>query len=231
MKHFKTSNSILAAFVAACLLVTVPAMGQDKHRTFSEIEIVQDQIEAMYGNAYDIMEQHPNVTYEFTYGDAGELLSVEIQGVSDNQMRDKLEMYMLDIETLKNKIENLSNRIGTYYVTETSPKPQMGHLDFYKQLQANLSYPQEALDRGVEGVIYAKFVVNDEGKINRVFCTEDIDTIHDVALSKMMKETREAILASSGKWIPAKVGGVPVSQWVVIPVQFDLKKKYFMPIW
>jgi len=124
----------------------------------------------------------------------------------------------------------MSNRMGIYYVAETEAKPSAGFDEFYEQLVSSVNYPSAAEDRSVEGIIFVKFLVDQDGNINHVVASEDLETSANWVVDEMKDEAKEAVKATSGKWEPAKVAGYPVAQWVVLPVQFKLDRVYFEPI-
>jgi TonB family protein len=79
----------------------------------------------------------------------------------------------------------------------------------------------------VEGIVRVKFVVDKEGEIKDVSAVESIETSYSSLIDDLKMEAKTAVRATSGKWIPAKRGQTPVSQWVVLPVQFKLEDPHF----
>lgn len=223
MKTNRLSTNLLAFSLLA--LFSIPAFAQVERNDYQEIEKKQDRIENLYVEVYDILEEYPECTYTYVHED-GEVTEVTIDGIPDNRDKKQLEVYLIDLEELKSDIFNLTNRVGIYYVTETEPKPEMGYEDFYTALHSNLTYPSDAESNGVEGTVFVKFIVDHEGNVEHVFADEDIETSFDWVVSDLKKEAKKAIKATSGEWEPAEVGGVPVSQWVMIPVQYKLESPY-----
>ncbi len=216
------SQILLTTFLSA--MVLHPLFSQESK--FSDLENIQDEIENLYVKTYTIFEEHPNLTYEYVY-EGDDLIGIEIYGVDDLRDKKRLEVYMMDIEELENKILNVTTRTGVYYVTETEPKPADGYEEFYEDLRTYIDYPDLTTFRNMEGTLYAKFVVNDHGEINNVIFTSNFDDKDNIQVQKMKEEAKEAILATSGDWTPAKVENVPVSQWVVLPVQFEVKERNY----
>ncbi|NJN25235.1 MAG: energy transducer TonB [Cyclobacteriaceae bacterium] len=222
----KNIKSFAGAMMAALLCLAMwPAQAQSK---YGEIENTQDKIEDLYLKVYTIVDDYPHMTHEYIY-DGDKLTGVRIDGVDNKRAKDQLEIYLVDLENLKRNIYNQSNRFGIYYTTETEPKPKMGYRDFYSELQSNLSYPERAKDNNVEGTVFVKFVVDHNGEISFVKTAEDIEAPMDYIVDAMKEEAKEAVLATSGQWEPAKIGGVPVAEWMLIPVQFKLEdNSYFL---
>ncbi|MEJ2006488.1 MAG: TonB family protein [Cyclobacteriaceae bacterium] len=102
----------------------------------------------------------------------------------------------MDLDKLKKDIFNMTNRVGVYYVAETEPVPADGYKDFYENLRAYVNYPESAKDQGIEGTVYVKFVVNDEGKVSDVIASEAIESDSDWIVESMVKEAKNAVKES-----------------------------------
>ncbi len=119
----------------------------------------------------------------------------------------------MSLEDLKRDIYNLSNRTGVYYVSESEPEPKMGYKRFYDKLHNELSYPEKVKDRGVEGTVYVKFVVDSDGEVSNAILSDDIDA-DDYLVKALQKEAKEAVLATSwlletgqGRWYQCSLLG------------------------
>jgi hypothetical protein len=210
------------------LYVSQSALAQTKH--YDEIEKTQDKIESLYMNVYGIMDLYPGTTYQYIY-DGDEVSRITITGIPVEKDKIQLEGYLTELEKLKNGIFNLSNRVGVYYSTETEPKPKEGFNELYTSLQRNLTYPENAKENSVEGLVFVKFVVDEKGNIDNIVASEDIDTPFDWVIDDMKKEAKAAVKSTSGQWEPAEIGGIPVSKLVVLPVQFKLESPFFIPLY
>lgn len=83
-------------------------------------------------------------------------------------------------------------------------------------LANNIRYPQEAVDMGIEGKCYAKFIVDQNGEINFM---EILRGVQDCP--ECDKEVIRIILAMPN-WTPGKVNGKVVNSTFTLPVQFKL---------
>lgn len=221
---------LLMIFFVLSLAGTTTVSAQNNDKTFSEIEKSQDKIEDLYVEVYRIAEKYPEMTYSYVYED-GDATAVKIEGIDDNREKKQLEVYLLDIEDIKSDIYNRSNRTGVYYVAEEEPEPEAGYKTFYNTVQSNLGYPDEAENAGIEGTVFVKFIVNAEGEISAATAAEDLETSRSYLVDDMKKEAVEAVKATSGNWEPATVGGIPVSHYMVIPVQFKIEPPFYGPIY
>ncbi|MCV9386524.1 energy transducer TonB [Reichenbachiella ulvae] len=226
IKNITKPKSLVDKLFITCLCLVAPLWVHAQDASYDDIEKTQDEIESIYVNIYRIMDEYPEATFNLDYPN-----KVQIYGVTDMTDKKQLKTYLLNLETLKSDILNLSNRTGVYYVSETDPKPEMGYKDFYSQLYSELGYPEKAKDRGVEGTIFVKFVVDSDGEISNAIVAEDIEDADEYVINALSKEAKDAILSTSGDWKPATVGGLSVASWVVVPVQFKLKSPYFQPIY
>ncbi len=198
---------------------------------YSELEKIQDEIENLYIKTYTIFEKYPKITYKYI-NNGEQVEAVSIYGTTDEKAKKRLEVYLMDIADLENKIMNQRNRTGVFYVTETEPKPEDGIEAFHKDLRTFIEYPAlSSPGNNVEGTLYAKFVVDSQGEIGDVIFTSNFEDKDNIQVVALKNETQKAIQATSGDWEPAKVAGVPVSEWVVLPVQFTLKEDYYSMMW
>jgi TonB family protein len=222
-------KSTITVMIFLFLLCNTTAWAQTDENNYQEIEKKQDQIEHLYMQAHRIIDKYPDVIYSYVHED-GEVSAVTVEGVTNIQDMKQLEVYLVDMERLKQQIFNQPNRVGVYYVTEKSPEPKEGYRDFYANLQSNLEYPEAAEDEGVEGIVYVKFVVDPEGQVHSVRASEDIEAPGDWIVKELKQEAKNALSRTSGDWTPATIGGVAISQWVVVPVQFKLESPFFLPV-
>ncbi|MGC9344644.1 MAG: energy transducer TonB [Bacteroidales bacterium] len=87
-------------------------------------------------------------------------------------------------------------------------------IEFRKYIAANLVYPQEAIDNGVEGRVTVSFVINEEGYLTDL---EIVDFPHPVLSNAAMKT-----IQGSPPWTPGKQRTRPVKVRFYFPVIFRL---------
>ena len=83
----------------------------------------------------------------------------------------------------------------------------------------NMRYPQKALDMGVEGKCYLKFVVNAEGKISDVYVIRGVPDCVECDTEGIR------VVSMMPSWKPARVDGKPVNSYFTLPITFKLDKK------
>lgn len=203
------------------MLVSISVYAQDEDIMQKNIDNKGKELEELCMKINNISAMYPDMTYEITYVN-NKLADVSVEGISDYNVKLQLENYYANLEKLKSEIFNLSDSKGVYYVTETEPEPEEGYSDFYNELHSNLTYPETAEEAGIEGIIYVKFVVDPYGNLSEIKVADNIESGLDYAVEDMREEAKAVVMNSSGHWKPAKVGGVPVSHNVVLPIQFKL---------
>jgi len=220
MKNLKKFVLILVASLFVFMVNS--AQSQDKN-AMNDLDKKQNDIQSLYISAYEIIDHYPNVHYAYSYND-GKVTEVKIEGIPDLKEKQKLASYLIQLEGIKSDLINLKDHDGIYYVTETEPEPKNGYRDLYRELQDNLEYPETAEEFGVEGTVFVKFIVESNGEIKHVKATNNIETTIEQAEEELVEEAKRAVLATAGHWEPAEVGNIPVDQWVILPVQFDLER-------
>jgi protein TonB len=99
-------------------------------------------------------------------------------------------------------------------VTEISPEFPGGMEKCLEYIQTNIKYPKEAMELGIEGKVFVKFVVTKEGNINSVVIVKGTDPLLD-------KEAKR-LIQNMPKWSPGTNNGVPASCYFYLPVYFKI---------
>jgi len=108
----------------------------------------------------------------------------------------------------------LSQVDGVYQTVPEMPVPPGGMDAWIKYLTENLTYPANAKEKGVEGLVVLTFVVREEGKVDSVEVLRGIGGGCDEEAVRLVK--------NSGIWTPGKIEGKAVPVRMRLPVQFKL---------
>ncbi|MDD3527165.1 MAG: energy transducer TonB [Bacteroidales bacterium] len=102
-----------------------------------------------------------------------------------------------------------------FQVVETMPSYPGGDAARMKYLQDNITYPQMARESGIQGIVYATFVVEPDGSVSDVRIMRGIGGGCD----------EEAIRVIKGmpKWNPGMQRGKPVRVQFTMPIKFTLQ--------
>jgi len=87
----------------------------------------------------------------------------------------------------------------------------------FVEVQKNLRYPEIARKAGVEGTVFVKILVNEDGDVVE---TEIVKSLGDNGCDEAALEALKSV-----KWKPATQRDKPVKVWVTIPVRFALLKE------
>ena len=111
---------------------------------------------------------------------------------------------------------NAQDKEEVFVVADEMPSFQGGTKSLMDLIYKNISYPQDAMDNGIEGKVIVRFVINKEGKPTQISISKGLcASIDKVALAAINKITG---------FTPGKIGGKPVSVWYAVPITFKLQK-------
>lgn len=104
-----------------------------------------------------------------------------------------------------------------YSTVEAKPTFEGGDANaFVKYVQANLKYPENALENDIEGKVTVNFVVDANGKVRNARVVKGVDEELDAEALR--------VVSSSPAWAPAKQNGKNVPVTCSIPVTFKIVK-------
>jgi len=113
--------------------------------------------------------------------------------------------------------ERLATNAPKLVYTEVDAPPTFpgGESALFLYLKNNVIYPTRAAEKGIQGVVNVRFVIDPDGSIEYVEIEKSVDPILD----------KEALLAVSKmpKWNPGKMNGKPAYVSYNLPVRFRLE--------
>ena len=101
-----------------------------------------------------------------------------------------------------------------YTVVEQMPEFPGGTSKLMEYMQKNIVYPQDAVEGGIEGRVFVRFVLDPEGFVKDV-------TVMRGAAPALDKEALR-VVKSMPKWLPGMQNGKKVSTYYNLPVVFKL---------
>jgi len=138
-------------------------------------------------------------------------LEIEAQSQNTNQLRKKAPNDKSDT-IISKEVEDL-----VYcYVTEQMPQYPKGESELLQFISKNLKYPQDAVQKGIQGKVICRFLVTEKGSVTNVKIIRNLYPSLDNEAVRILK-----LLPI---WIPGKQNGVNVSVWYTIPIIFKLEK-------
>jgi TonB family protein len=176
----------------------------------------------------EIVKNYPAFSYSYKMED-GKVQDVQVTGVDNDIDRKKLEVVLFDLKSNRNKMKSTANRVGVFYSVDDEAEFEGGEEALRTQIVSNLKYPESAKNWGMEGTIFVKFVVNENGEIPFATTSSNIETSVERYLEDLEEQAIKAIKATSGEWEPAEVENVEVASLSVLPITFDFEKNPTLP--
>ncbi len=102
-----------------------------------------------------------------------------------------------------------------FVLPEKMPSFPGGKEALMRYLSKNIKYPASAMETGIKGRVYVKFVINKEGKII------DVQILKGIHYSIDQEALR--VIKAMPNWIPGQQGGKAVNVAYQIPINFTLK--------
>jgi protein TonB len=101
-----------------------------------------------------------------------------------------------------------------YTVVEQMPEYPGGTDALLKFIDANMKYPVEAKQKGVEGKVFVQFIIDKKGNV--------VDPKLLKGIGYGCDEEALRVIKLLPGWIPGKQGGNPVNVKIVTPFSFKL---------
>ncbi len=232
MRQLKMKKTITGLLTFIFMTFTVLGASAQKYMHddygISNLERMEDENMDYLDQIYQIVKDYPAFSYTYNMED-GKVSDVVVEGVDNNLDRKRLEVVLFDLKSNKNMMKNKANRIGVFYSVDEEAEYDNGWKTLKSDVLNNLNYADEVKNWGIEGTVFVKFVVDENGEIPYISTSTNMDSSMDMYVEKLEKEAAEAIEKTSGKWEPSEVEGEEVASLVIVPITFDIKKNPFLP--
>jgi len=103
---------------------------------------------------------------------------------------------------------------GVYDVIQVMPQFPGGDRELLKVINNNLRYPIEAKQKGIQGKVITRFVVNKSGKVENPEIVRGVDPNLDAAAIK--------VINTLPNFVPGEQNGKKVAVWYTLPITFKL---------
>ncbi|MCX6198878.1 MAG: energy transducer TonB [Bacteroidetes bacterium] len=100
-------------------------------------------------------------------------------------------------------------------IAEQMPEYPGGEDSLMREVTANIVYPKQCLDSNIQGKVFLRFVVNEDGTISKI---EVMKSPH-----KFLNESAIDALRKIKKFNPGKQNGKPIKVYYSIPVGFRIE--------
>ncbi len=215
-KYLEKIGSAILMVILFMFLMETPAFSQN-----SDTQKFKDYEQNFY-NITAMQVKYPDLTFDYNYNNNGKLESVTIKGIDDDQDRQALRTWLMDLHNLSDELLYRKDDNGVYFRADENARPSMGKHAFYQELRKNLDYPKDAKDLGIEGVVNLKFTVDRYGDVENLEAKANFDA-PDYVKKDMVFEAKRAFKNTTQNWEPAEIDNFNVPEWVILPIKFKIK--------
>ena len=146
------------------------------------------------------------------------LLLTFIEKVQDEKTKELISPVTKQEENQeKPKLEYAEKDKSYYFIVDEMPKfngKKKYHEEFIKFLNQKIEYPQEAIDKKIEGKVFVQFIISKDGYIKDAKVARGVHPALDQEALR--------IVYSSPKWEPGIKDGKPVDVILTFPIEFKL---------
>ena len=158
------------------------------------------------------IKEPPKPVYEFVVHDNNDDILSEVPDIQPEiDMNDEIDYT----KYLIREDETVDDIFPIWNVEEKPSFGKGGIEAFVAYVQSHVIYSEEARLMGIQGKVYARFVVNKEGRVENIEIIRGVDPLLDNEVIK--------VLRSSPRWNPGKQRNIPVKVTYTIPVVFKLQ--------
>ena len=126
-------------------------------------------------------------------------------------------LSILSFTTHAQDAEPATKKEQVFTFVEQMPAFPGGEQAMYKYIKETLRYPEEAMDEGLEGRVYIKFIVSETGEIKDVMPAKPAE--------KSLQDEAIRIISSMPNWTPGKQNGRAVSVYFTLPISFKIEQE------
>ena len=101
------------------------------------------------------------------------------------------------------------------FFAEEMPEFPGGEAALVKYLAKSVKYPVPALENDIQGKVYVRFIVNENGRVSNVQISKGVDPYLDKEALRVVQSLPE--------WKPGKQAGKAVKVWYTVPINFQIK--------
>jgi len=110
---------------------------------------------------------------------------------------------------------HIQNKEKVYEEVDQMPEYPGGMTEMQKYLMSSVRYPIDAMNRNIQGKVFASFVVGKDGIVKNVNIARGADPLLDAEALRVVK--------SFPKWTPGMEKGKKVAVQYTVPINFKLQ--------
>lgn len=146
----------------------------------------------------------------------------EVLEIVEDKVEIEDEIEIIDTEATEETIieiaepeEEEEEEAPIFFIVEDMPKFPGGELELRKYIAENVRYPAIARENDIQGKVYVRFAVMEDGSVDKVSVVRGVDPLLDEEAIRVVK--------TLPKWTPGKQRGKPVRVWYTVPINFQLQ--------
>lgn len=114
------------------------------------------------------------------------------------------------------KAQSQYNGEEVFIAVDEMPVFPGGEKALHESLYKSLRYPASAMEKGIEGKVFVKFIITKDGSVANATVSRPVDPALDQAALEAIKKLP--------KFTPGKKEGKPVNVWFSMPIVFKIIK-------
>jgi TonB family protein len=161
---------------------------------------------------------HPEIKKDDLKQNGNILLMIDENNPKDMENAKKLKLKLSPLDKVRLKeLEVTRVPDDVFVVVEDMPEFPGGEEALRNWIAENVKYPVEAAEKGIQGKVYAMFVVEKDGSIGRSKVVRGVFPLLD--------EEALRVVNAMPKWKPGRQRGKEVAVSYTIPINFQLQGK------
>ena len=144
-------------------------------------------------------------------------LALALAAVSCTSLKAKDIQGLIIIEEPTVESCDSTSEWGAFYSVELPPEYPGGTKALHKYLNDSIRYPQEAIERGIEGRVIVQFVIDSLGNVCEERVVRSIDSQLDGEAIRLVRNMPQ--------WKPGTQRGRPVRVRFTLPITFKLPEE------
>lgn len=117
-----------------------------------------------------------------------------------------------EVTSAKKQTEAITNEEPKLVYSEA--EPETGYPLLYEYFHRELNYPAEALKDSIQGVVSVQFIINPNGKPEKITIQNSLGAAFDQEAIRLIEQMPA--------WKPAQLNGKPIASRLSIPITFQL---------
>ncbi len=105
-----------------------------------------------------------------------------------------------------------SDSLKVYVSVEQMPVPKEGFVAFYRNMETQIRYPLDALEAGIEGYVFIRFIINKNGEITSPIIVKGLGYGCDEEVLR--------IFSALPPWYEGREKGKKVAVQMTLPIVF-----------